>query len=1173
MPLFVHAVAAWARRHVAWPTGRQARVEAAGVAFLAAAMAACAWWGLRLSWSQRAALGGLLLLTVAVLLRRGWLRLFGPVFDYDLVRTARRRQFITLRWVYGGCLVATVFLVYAAWALRQSDSFAQLFSRPALESRALADFAAAFLYAFLSVQLLAAWLLTPAYTAPALTEDKRSGALEFLLATDLRGREVVLGLAASRLANLALVILTGLPVLSLMELLGGIDPQLVLAGFAVTGVTMASLTCLGALVAVYAPEPRHAVLRTYALAAVFLIVSGASWLLLHPWLGWAGYPSTESWTSPVVLEDVVRWLNLGNPVSLAFHLAAQVGAGMSLDQVLPGAVARYALFHGVVGLVLLIWAVARLRAVALRRGAAAPPRLALPGTTRRWRPGVGRWPFVWKEVFAAPGGRLRWLGRIAWGVLVPVSFLPALGFWYYHHIQTATPYQEYSEDMSAWLRLTGTLVAGVTLVGVALRAAGSVQGERDGGTLDSLLTTPSGTRGLLAAKWLGSILGARWGCAWLGIVWAVGVAAGVLDTRVVPALVGAWLIYAAFLASLGLWFSVHSRTAQRALLGTLLAAAGFGAGHWLVWVVLLPFASWWHGSRLSLPGLTELQLLGLTPPITLILLASPPPEGGGWNAADWQWAMVPMLRGAVIWLLGAAAFWILASGRFRALYGDIRRPRHSVAPPVHEQRRPLLAPGSLGLVAVMALVAFVAGWFFVHFDPTSRRLAEALAEADRLDPGWRLEELEAKRRVVPDDQNSGLQVPLVPDERLGLRAPRWYPGKRWPSADTEELLKDLPPQLRLTPAQYRALKKDMDAIRPVIMQARRLMDYPFGRYPVEYRKDPLSTLLPYAQRNRQIANVLSYDALCRAADGDLDGAVASVRAGINCSRSIGDEPFFISLLVRSACRYYAVIRIERILGQGQPAEQALAALQHSLESDEKEPLFLVAARGERAMLDQFMQAISSGDVPSDRILRYPAYYDVNLSWPDRLLLASGVSVPGERAALLAFLDEAVEISKFPLEEQQGLIEQLSARAAGLPVVAHSLVCPRQPFLVLKRLAELHRRNRTFMRCALALVAVERHRQKHDRWPASLDELIPDFLSQIPLDPYDGKPLRYRRLVDGVMIYSLGPDGRDYGGPLIREYGFPRESPEVVYKNFGFRLWDVGLRRQPAPVSARAPTKP
>jgi hypothetical protein len=101
---------------------------------------------------------------------------------------------------------------------------------------------------------------------------------------------------------------------------------------------------------------------------------------------------------------------------------------------------------------------------------------------------------------------------------------------------------------------------------------------------------------------------------------------------------------------------------------------------------------------------------------------------------------------------------------------------------------------------------------------------------------------------------------------------------------------------------------------------------------------------------------------------------------------------------------------------------------------------------------------------------------------------------------------------------------------------------------------------------MALLATERFRQAEGKWPASLDQLRPRFLSEVPLDPFDGKPLRYKRLEDGVIVYSVGADGTDNGGIL------DRESPYKQGTDVGFRLWDVPHRRQSPRVAPAAPAK-
>jgi hypothetical protein len=64
---------------------------------------------------------------------------------------------------------------------------------------------------------------------------------------------------------------------------------------------------------------------------------------------------------------------------------------------------------------------------------------------------------------------------------------------------------------------------------------------------------------------------------------------------------------------------------------------------------------------------------------------------------------------------------------------------------------------------------------------------------------------------------------------------------------------------------------------------------------------------------------------------------------------------------------------------------------------------------------------------------------------------------------------------------------------------------------------------------MAALAVERFRLAQAQLPESLNELVPQFLSAVPIDPFDGQPLRYHRLIKGYLIYSVGADGHDDGG--------------------------------------------
>ena len=71
----------------------------------------------------------------------------------------------------------------------------------------------------------------------------------------------------------------------------------------------------------------------------------------------------------------------------------------------------------------------------------------------------------------------------------------------------------------------------------------------------------------------------------------------------------------------------------------------------------------------------------------------------------------------------------------------------------------------------------------------------------------------------------------------------------------------------------------------------------------------------------------------------------------------------------------------------------------------------------------------------------------------------------------------------------------------------------------------------WIRTVVTTFAVERFRLKYGQRPADTAALVPEFLPEVPQDPIDEKPLRYRREANGYVVYSIGANGRDDGGRL------------------------------------------
>ncbi len=151
--------------------------------------------------------------------------------------------------------------------------------------------------------------------------------------------------------------------------------------------------------------------------------------------------------------------------------------------------------------------------------------------------------------------------------------------------------------------------------------------------------------------------------------------------------------------------------------------------------------------------------------------------------------------------------------------------------------------------------------------------------------------------------------------------------------------------------------------------ARTVADYTRGRHELELGPTLIDTLLPDAQAARNAARILAADAAMRAHGGDLDGAVDSCRALLNTGRSIGDEPFIISQLVRIAIGSVAMKSMRRVLGQGEPSEAALARLQALVADERDQPVLLHGMRGERATLTEVIRRVGAGEVPISALER------------------------------------------------------------------------------------------------------------------------------------------------------------------------------------------------------------
>lgn len=452
----------------------------------------------------------------------------------------------------------------------------------------------------------------------------------------------------------------------------------------------------------------------------------------------------------------------------------------------------------------------------------------------------------------------------------------------------------------------------------------------------------------------------------------------------------------------------------------------------------------------------------------------------------------------------------------------------------------------LAISAILLVSTPLAGWWYLSWSE-EREFQALLAETDRLDPGWRLEEILAARPALPDERNSAKQAQKAWNALTGgINSGR----------ELDVQFTRLPPNVPLSASLTDALRKLLAREAAARAAALLLMDMPESRFvwPADadganYPSDGLLKLLA-------LSRLMEFDVVLAAEERNPTQAAASLRAGINLGRSVGAEPTLMGQLVAVACVVRCVTALERALAQLELSAAELTAIQELLEREIDAPRMVWALRGERAGLLEFLQQMDCG--PKQRAGGGLTQWQLSALRGSRGKYAwladwAPWTMPINRTGLLRAMNELVEAAKLPVEKQFDETKRLQAALNNHDAFVQQIVGYHVSSL------SDHIGDRVRLRCAIPALAAERYRKQRGDWPASLDTLVKaGLLKAVPLDPYDGKALRFRHLDDGVVIYSVGVDRVDNGG------NSDHQNPKTpVSDDIGFRLWDKGARGKAA----------
>ena len=142
----------------------------------------------------------------------------GPVFSFELLTTSRRGRFYLMRAAYALLLLVIFWSIHSTWRATADAK---------LSPREMSLFAVICFCSVAVAQVVLVLVLTPALVAGVIADERQRKTLHYLLASRLSGPEIVVGKLLARMLHVAVLLGVGFPVLSLLVLLGGIDPWLI----------------------------------------------------------------------------------------------------------------------------------------------------------------------------------------------------------------------------------------------------------------------------------------------------------------------------------------------------------------------------------------------------------------------------------------------------------------------------------------------------------------------------------------------------------------------------------------------------------------------------------------------------------------------------------------------------------------------------------------------------------------------------------------------------------------------------------------------------------------------------------------------------------------------------------------------------------------------------------
>lgn len=401
-------------------------------------------------------------------------------------------------------------------------------------------------------------------------------------------------------------------------------------------------------------------------------------------------------------------------------------------------------------------------------------------------------------------------------------------------------------------------------------------------------------------------------------------------------------------------------------------------------------------------------------------------------------------------------------------------------------------------------------------------------------------ELDVWRATVPDVDNGA----LVLTQAFALI--RTFSDSRSNQVVEPTLLRrtnEWHPATKVLVREYTAMNSSaLDRVRTAFRFSR-------FRYPVDFAFGP-ETPLPHLGSLKELARIAALKGALEAEEGRLEQWPEDVLLQLKLAQGLDDEPVIISHLVRSSIVRQAVRDTERCLKFGSPSKENCKLVQEKFLQVAGTNLLPMALVGERALAIPIfrlswkeIQARSS-DSTNESMPQSPQRYSGR---PMSFLWLTGF-FERDLNFFLQTMQRTTTLAALPFPQSLVLTNSLDSAAKLAErrgYIYSSMLLPSFSRVIVREAS-----TRALAELAATAMALEGFRHEHGHLPTSLAELKPEFLDSVPIDPFDGAPIKYKQLPTGYIIYSVDADGRDDGG---RERPEQRKSTDTTSYDLTFTV--------------------